>query len=597
MELTNATDVMELLVVDALKSIAKRAGISKTIRRKGELIEALNHFIETDPARFVQELAPTERSFLAEAVHNNNRVSPVMFSAKYQVECPRPSRSYKSASLLDMVIASESRSKDFYVPETVADRLRPLLEKPESPTPATIAVVPDLYDPGSRGGGLDRMQERPIHIHRGEQTAFLELRRTLKLVQAGKVRIQPKICRPTTATERVLAASLAEPDFDLELPEQDAASYSLKSGPVRAHAWAVLVQQCGWCQASGETLKLTRDGELLLQQTSPEAFREGIERFGSDNDFDELRRVNNIKGQTGKARRWMSQPSERREKILAALAEWPVNEWMDFEEAYRFLKACGHKFAVAAYSSILYLGEQHYGEIYDDAGLNRQYLRVLLFESLATLGLIDVAYVYPHFLWPELGGGGATGELDFCGRYDGLLYVRLNPLGAYCLGHTDDYAPPAAERRALFVVLANREIAVTDHTQLRQGDIAMLELFARKEGDHLWRMDKPRILDFLEAGGSLDEISGFLSDNSTQEIPVLIRGWFNDLQAKTRMIVNLDEAWLVEFQEASAAALVACDSKAGRLCVLAGERHVAVTKANERAFRTAIKKLGYVLPR
>ena len=45
------------------------------------------------------------------------------------------------------------------------------------------------------------------------------------------------------------------------------------------------------------------------------------------------------------------------------------------------------------------------------------------------------------------------------------------------------------------------------------------------------------------------------------------------------------------------AALVAHDSKAGKLCLWSGERHVAVAKTNERAFRTAVKKLGYVLPR
>jgi len=61
-------------------------------------------------------------------------------------------------------------------------------------------------------------------------------------------------------------------------------------------------------------------------------------------------------------------------------------------------------------------------------------MRAFLFESLATLGLIDFAYTYPHSLWPELGDSWGIDELSFCGRYDGLLYVRLNALGAYCLG-------------------------------------------------------------------------------------------------------------------------------------------------------------------
>jgi len=44
-------------------------------------------------------------------------------------------------------------------------------------------------------------------------------------------------------------------------------------------------------------------------------------------------------------------------------------------------------------------------------------------ESLATLG----------------------GALPFCGRYDGLLYVRLNALGAYALGFAEHYELQAEE--------------------------------------------------------------------------------------------------------------------------------------------------------
>ena len=267
----------------------------------------------------------------------------------------------------------------------------------------------------------------------------------------------------------------------------------------------------------------------------------------------------------------MSQPSERREAILDGLAEWQLNEWLEFGEANRFLNACGHPFSVTSDPMSLYFCEQRYGYIPDQEGIDRQYLRVFLFESLATLGLIDIAYVYPHYLWPELRGGWGTDEMDFCGRYDGLLYVRVNPLGLYCLGVSDQYTSPAA--------------------------VSMLELFALKKSDHLWRMDRKLILDYLESGGSLDDISRFLAENAAAEIPNTIRVLFDDLNAKADAVVNTEEAWLIEFQDPTLAALVAHDSKAGKLCLLAGERYLAVAKTNQRAFRTAVKKLGYVLPR
>jgi hypothetical protein len=40
------------------------------------------------------------------------------------------------------------------------------------------------------------------------------------------------------------------------------------------------------------------------------------------------------------------------------------------------------------------------------------------------------------------------GDLPFCGRYDGLLYARLNPLGTYALGCAEGYEyRPEAEAK------------------------------------------------------------------------------------------------------------------------------------------------------
>ncbi len=593
----DGTDVMNSLRADTLKSIARRAGIPKSITRKTELIEALDRFMKTDPAGFVDRLGPIERNLLAEAVHNDNRVHPVVFSAKYKVACPQPHPWGGEGSLIHLVITGNRYSSEIEVPKTIADILRPLLPRPASPKPASVEHIPERLDLTDKPGRADPTDIRPIRVFSGEGTVFFELRRMLGLVQGGKVRVQPKSGRPTPATQRAMAALLAAPDFDLELPATQKDKYTLEAGPVRAYAWAVLLQQCGWCKASQGVLKLTKEGQRLLQDPLPKALRDGVERMAFDDKFDELQRVNNIRGQTGKARRWMSQPSDRREAILDGLAEWEVNEWLDFEEAYRFLNACGYPFPVTSDPMILYFCEQRYGYIPEPDGIDRQYLRALLFESLATLGLIDIAYVYPHFLWPELGGGWGTDEMDFCGRYDGLLYVRVNPLGSYCLGVSDQYTPPATQKRNLFTLLPNREIAVAGGHQLLPGDVSMLQLFALKKSDHLWRIDRKLILDYLENGGSLDDISRFLAENAAEEIPNTIRVLLDDLNAKADAVVNTEEAWLVEFQDPTLAALVAHDSKAGKLCLLAGERYLAVAKTNQRAFRTAVKKLGYVLPR
>ena len=54
---------------------------------------------------------------------------------------------------------------------------------------------------------------------------------------------------------------------------------------------------------------------------------------------------------------------------------------------------------------------------------------------------------------------------------------------------------------------------------------------------------------------------------------------------------------LIEVGDEATAALIAHDPQAAKYCLSAGDRHLAVPAKNERAFRTAVKKLGYVLPR
>lgn len=590
----NAVEIMDSLRLDDLKPIIKQAGLPKSLKRKSDIVVALNQFLKSQPAALLERMTPIERNLLSEAVYGDNCVDPFSFSAKYDAPCPAPLSYGKTPTLVHALTSTKRYESEITIPQEIADLLRPFLPEPMALQATTVEQIPETLDLAESDNYSD---VRTVHVYSAERTVFVELRRMLQLVQGGKVRVQAKSGRPTPATERAIAGSLVEPDFDLEAPNDERDDDTEKGGAVRAHAWPVLLQQCGWCKATKDTLGLTKAGKALLDKTTPDRFRKGLEQLAQDDDFDELQRINNIRGQTGKSRDWMSDPSERRETILDGLAEWPVGEWMTFKEAYRFLNACGHVFIVTDNPMSLYMVDRHYGSLDNGDNIDRQYLRVFFLELLATLGIIDVGYVYPHYLWPELGNEWGAEGYDFCGRYDGLLYVRLNPLGAYCLGLSDQYTPPAAEVRNLLTVLPNHDIAVVAGQRLLPGDISMLELFASKKSNKLWHMDRGLLLDYFENGGSLDDITRFLTENSQEEIPARVRAFFNELQANLDVINQTEDAWLIEFQDPGVASLIADDSRAGKLCVLAGERHLAVAKSSERAFRKALKNLGYVLPR
>jgi hypothetical protein len=353
----------------------------------------------------------------------------------------------------------------------------------------------------------------------------------------------------------------------------------------------VLIQQCGWAKARGGRLTLTAEGQQLLASISPAQFRAGVDNFTVDEGFDELNRINHIRGQSGNGKRYLTLPGERRLEIWESIKEWPLNRWITFDEAVRFLVASGHRWWVTEEPSTLYIGQFQYGHLGGQGGkINRQYMRAFLFESLATLGVIDIAYAYPHHLWPELSGE----ELSFCSRYDGLLYLRLNVLGAYCTHTTNAYEPGVAPGKQAFRVLPNLEIAL--RAPLSPADRHMLEMYAREKSEFVWEVDSGRVLDHLQSGGTTEDVLRFLEGNSSDPVPETVRRRILDLGARAAAIQGVEEALLLELSSETDAALIAHDSETRKYCRLADGKHLAIPKRNYRAFRTALKKLGFIIP-
>jgi hypothetical protein len=144
----NATDVMQNLTADVLKSLAKKAGVAQGLTRKGEVITELNRFVRTDVQRFLEKLSPTEKNLLSEAAHCRGRVQPSTFAAKYDEHCPRPGRwmSKRDTSLIHLVIAVDEETGEILVPPEVVDAVSPLVPKPPAVTIQPVDEIPDVLD-------------------------------------------------------------------------------------------------------------------------------------------------------------------------------------------------------------------------------------------------------------------------------------------------------------------------------------------------------------------------------------------------------------------------------------------------------------------
>jgi hypothetical protein len=215
-------------------------------------------------------------------------------------------------------------------------------------------------------------------------------------------------------------------------------------------------------------------------------------------------------------------------------------------------------------------------------------------ESLATLGVLDVAYIYPHQLWPDLHDS-LNGDLPFCSRYDGLLYVRLNPLGAWGLAVTDRYEVLVEDRPRPFRVLPNHDLVFL-HGPPEAADRATLELLATPENDRVWKLDGVRMLSHLEAGGGLAELREFLEANAEGGLPPVVTEYLDQLATRAAACLGHREAVLVEWVDEALARTLATSTGLRGLCHHAGQHRLVVPAGKLTAFRNALKRLGYVLP-
>jgi hypothetical protein len=585
-------DLLSQLNVPVLRSFCESLGLHKGISRKMEFVNRLVDEIANNLAGILKELSLDERSLLAEIAYHAEPYEPAEFQAKYPGRLlTRPPASWSRYA--DFVWMFCTMENDRYVMDPgLAARIKAILPKPPDPILATMDDVPAAIPDKNFGS-------RPVTIHKSNLISLIELKRVLRLVKAGKVEIAAHSQQPTGESELTILTVLLSPDNDLELPQDVRGKLRQvqSSGTVRSTAWPVLLQLCGWSELQARKLVLTPRGKKFLLNGDLEEFRKGVRRFIEKDYFDELSRIDNITGQTGSAKRYLTPPSQRRRTIYQHMKSWPEGKWIAFSEAYRFLRASGSGFQTSTRPTSLYFGPKENGDAIASGGfLNRLYFRAFLFESLGVLGLIDLAFTYPHFLWPEFEKEPNRPGISFSSRYDGLLFVRLNKLGAYCLGLVDKYDGGLTEYAGLLRVLPNHEIVVLNHGDLPRIVRYILTCIAKPTTGSVWILDKGRFLEYLEEGGDLKELLGFLAAFSSDGIPANVTQYLGDLAEKGLAVVGFEDTLLIEFEDENTVAEILRDRKTSQHCKLAHERFVVISKEAESRFRTAIKKLGYVLP-
>jgi hypothetical protein len=233
-----------------------------------------------------------------------------------------------------------------------------------------------------------------------------------------------------------------------------------------------------------------------------------------------------------------------------------------------------------SYSSKRPLGSNEYNRFITDP-----FLRGSVF-LYAAFGLIDIAYADVN-----------TSEFGktFYSGFDGLMYFRLTPLGAYVLGLTATYEATGSVQKSILhftedslMILGEGEMGVID---------VMLANYAEKIGGNRYRVTNGSFLkDCRTAKDVVNKIALFKKTANTK-LPAFWENYFTQLLANTQAIKEKPQT--IVFQLPSDAKelhrVTAQDSVLKQLVLKAENYHILVANTDAMKFKNRMKELGYVI--
>ncbi|MDQ6695473.1 MAG: helicase-associated domain-containing protein [Chloroflexota bacterium] len=584
----------------------------KTPTRKADLIAYVQQYMasRSNLRMLLDTMSAGQRLVVAEIVHSyEGEYRETALGAKYPAVQPptRPTPYYgyygfsgtrnsgkKIATAFDILFFY---SYDFgrYIPADLSETLKGLLQLPppakmhSGPEPPVLVATPGSNRPLPQ-----------LWITQSEVSVFHDLLSVLSAAAEGKVAVSATTRLPTLPTVKQLRTRMLAGDYF----EGD--EYQRAEDAMRPFAWVMLAQAAGWIElaGSGSKVQLTKSGIALMSQPlDAQQIKLAWNAWTKSDLLDELSRVRSIRGQQSSGVR-LTKPSERKGKFVSALRNCPPGRWVLFEELLRYIRAESLLPSIERNSPLLLVVGSYFdaSEVrYWDVIIG-SYLRTLLWEYIATLGIVDIAYTRPEESPHDFGTIYGL-QHKYVSRYDGLVALRLTPLGAYVLGLSSSYAPPlpdAVSGPPVLRVLPNLDIVITDPLRLLPNERAFLGRIAAVESENVYRLSRDVLLDAAQSGLNIKMVRAFLASKSgiaEDDLPQTVHRFLSDLEKK-----------LNAFREAGRMLVLACDdpyvlaevqyAKALRGLVKVGkvdeQSVLLIPEEHETAARKHLKKLGYV---
>jgi hypothetical protein len=579
-------DILYQKTNDQLKQLTQLSGECRGLNRKDDLVNCLLHLLLSPDSlrRLWQRLDELSQKAVAHAYHNEGEFNEIAFAAQYGSLPERPSANrfftwQKLPILLDLFIYNR----------TLPDDLMPLLEK--------LAPPPDKFQLEGLAEAPQEMDwfDEKLKFMRAEteRTGQHDLLAYLRLVAQGELSVTPTTGALTLAGYKKIVDNLLAGDF-LPLPNNYRANQTIRPFglDIFARGAGLVTQQ----RRSG--LALTELGQQYYQSQEPELLLEAFECWSQTGAFDELTRIAGLRGlRSGQTR--LTPPASRREAVIEALSWCPVNVWIDIEDFYRAVKIWHFDFEVELTQfTNLYIGARDYGTLYGEAYwrvVKGLYINALLWEYLGSMGAVDLVYTEPWYANMRRHFDYYDDNMDHLSLYDGLRYFRINPLGAYLLGQARQYTPSKPLNPPLFTISPDKLLTVIEPGQLTPNDEHLLSLMTVSLGHGRYRLDTQQFLSALEAGQDWQELHDFLTGRHQGPLPEEVVNWLARLQQNSQAFKSGGQALLIKVNDPALIELVLADPQLQKFCSQIDRRTLVVPANREKAFRSRLKALEYVL--
>lgn len=552
-----------------------------------------------------QAMDDLSRKAVASAYHNGGEFVADAFVAQYGGLPGRPQRSawyyQRTPILLDLFIHQGQ------IPPDLMSGLADLVPPAER---FQVVGVEDLRVVVRTGGEmLDG-----IMLAETEEAGWHDLLLFLQLYDQGAVKLNAKGDRLTPASVTTLLDNLLHGDFYsptyLEKDRrfhlfgaEDRVSAEGKSRPedaIRPFGLTVFAIDAGLITSSSRG-GLTELGRAFLTSQEPDLLLDAFETWTKEGEFDEITRIKAIKGLRSRGIH-LTKPAMRRERIVEALSWCPVDVWIDIAEFYRALKIWRFDFQIEEGGiEKLYIGYRYGGSGYYEPWadsrdmwllINGLYINAVLWEYLAVIGALDIAYLPPGEVELEASPYSDFDD-DYYSRYDGLFFFRINPLGAYLFGQAGDYRAATAVDAPLFRVDADRLLKLLDPARVTPVVKAQLDQFAAPEGEGAYRLDSQKLLLALEQGIDLEALRDFLARNSAEPVPPEVSSWLDQAHSASRAFTVAAPMLRIRAAGDDLVQLVLADPELGKFCQPLGNRGLVIPANRETRFRLRLRELGY----